>query len=442
MIQAAMSRRGRGHSATRGKVTVLNNIYMRAQKTPDRTAIAYNSNPVSYRDFSRMTGAARRHLATGQLPDSGVAMLAIESRLHFWSVGMALHSLGLSTVALSSLRKIGQLRLPDIQCVVTTDAETRPDLTAFCAAAGWRLLVVPVAALRDGAAPTPPQPPARAGSHILLTSGISLITTCKGRLGHLKQSLPGFVRAGAREVIVVDYDCPERCGDYVSANFPDVKLARLANKPYWNMAEARNSGARIAHGEYLFFVDADIILADNFLGDLAILADEAALLAFTGRDEFGGSCIVRAKTFNEVGGYDEAISGYGFEDKDLYDAVGQLSSNVCAIDFPGITAISHSHELRNAYYKEQNIYFSWLVNFLYSKMKFLVFNHPAEQLDLAFRKGLHEQVEAGFRDALKHEQRIVRIDFRGGEFTHPISESWYQGLEQTGFFRDFGSATE
>ncbi len=36
----------------------------------------------------------------------------------------------------------------------------------------------------------------------------SIITTCKGRLEHLKQTLPAMLAQKDSEVIVVDYSCP------------------------------------------------------------------------------------------------------------------------------------------------------------------------------------------------------------------------------------------
>ena len=42
----------------------------------------------------------------------------------------------------------------------------------------------------------------------------SIITTCKGRLDHLKQSLPTMIDQGAKEVIVVDA-LPETVGGKV-----------------------------------------------------------------------------------------------------------------------------------------------------------------------------------------------------------------------------------
>jgi hypothetical protein len=38
---------------------------------------------------------------------------------------------------------------------------------------------------------------------------LSIVTTCKGRLHHLRRSLPGFLAQPDTQVIVVDYDCPE-----------------------------------------------------------------------------------------------------------------------------------------------------------------------------------------------------------------------------------------
>ncbi len=53
----------------------------------------------------------------------------------------------------------------------------------------------------------------------------SIVTTCKGRLEHLRQSLPIFSRRAA-EVVVVDYDCPQKTRDFVASDFPGGKVVR------------------------------------------------------------------------------------------------------------------------------------------------------------------------------------------------------------------------
>jgi acyl-CoA synthetase (AMP-forming)/AMP-acid ligase II len=156
------------------EMMLIQKIYMHAQNTPEKNAIVYNTTSISYRRLARAITAVRQYLSEQNFPNMGVAVLAVESRLHFWGLGLALRSLGLTTIVAPSLREIDRLRLPDIRCVVTTDAENRPDLVEFCAAMGWRLVVVPVATLPYGAAGTAPQlpdPAVRTGGHILLTSG-------------------------------------------------------------------------------------------------------------------------------------------------------------------------------------------------------------------------------------------------------------------------------
>ena len=70
---------------------------------------------------------------------------------------------------------------------------------------------------------------------------IACVITCKGRLHHLKQTLPLIVAMGTSEVIVVDYGCPDGTGDWVEANFPGVTVVRVDDDPGFSPARSRNS---------------------------------------------------------------------------------------------------------------------------------------------------------------------------------------------------------
>ena len=76
----------------------------------------------------------------------------------------------------------------------------------------------------------------------------SIVTTCKGRLEHLKQSLPRMAAQAGAEVIVVDYDCPDGAGAWVAENFPAVRVVRVADAPLFNARAGaqprRRRGAR------------------------------------------------------------------------------------------------------------------------------------------------------------------------------------------------------
>ena len=72
---------------------------------------------------------------------------------------------------------------------------------------------------------------------------IAFITTCKGRLKHIQQTLPTMVAENPYEIILVDYGCPQGTGDWAESNYPSVKVVRVNDDPGFCAARARNIGA-------------------------------------------------------------------------------------------------------------------------------------------------------------------------------------------------------
>ncbi|HUN46623.1 MAG TPA: galactosyltransferase-related protein, partial [Stellaceae bacterium] len=150
-------------------------------------------------------------------------------------------------------------------------------------------------------------------------TSVAIITTCKGRLGFLKQTLPAMVATGF-PVTVVDYDCPEGTGDFVAANFPGVDVVRVKDKPLFNLAEARNIGAQQTASTALAFIDSDMLLSTRFAETAVNLDFETAFFTASpsGRGDLTGQCLVASQVFQKVGGYDSIMVGWGYEDADLY----------------------------------------------------------------------------------------------------------------------------
>ena len=144
-------------------------IYAHARRTPDRIALVYNGNRMPYGRFAGLIEASRRYLRSRVGESNGVAVLAIGSALDAWIQGLALRSLGLTTVVSETIERVG---LATIACVVATEAEYRADLEAACAAAGLPFVRVP-RGVYAAAAPVPDAPDLAdaSGGHILLTSG-------------------------------------------------------------------------------------------------------------------------------------------------------------------------------------------------------------------------------------------------------------------------------
>jgi glycosyltransferase involved in cell wall biosynthesis len=171
----------------------------------------------------------------------------------------------------------------------------------------------------------------------------SIITVSKGRLEHLRQSLPRALAQPDTEVIVVDYDCPDGTGAAVARDFPAARLVAVTDAPLLNVARARNLGAAAAKGEWLIFLDADILIAPAFTVDLESFLQKGHVLRFgaskgrvTGTN---GSCVLHGEDYAASGGYDEAMECYGGEDDDLYFRLDLLGVKTVRLDLALIDAV-------------------------------------------------------------------------------------------------------
>ena len=97
-----------------------------------------------------------------------------------------------------------------------------------------------------------------------VVSALTAITTCKGRLAHLKETLPTLCAAAGLDVVLVDYDCPEGAGAWAEAAHPDVRVVKVRDRPLFNLSEARNLGAAAADTDWLVFLDADVGVTADF----------------------------------------------------------------------------------------------------------------------------------------------------------------------------------
>lgn len=232
---------------------------------------------------------------------------------------------------------------------------------------------------------------------------ISLITTCKGRLEHLKRSLPTF-QAASEDVVVVDYGCPDGTGDYVEENFPNVTLVREKDVPVFNVSRARNLGARAARGDALFFCDADVLLAQAAKQNLNKINLIGSYATFRRPNDLRGTCLVARSDFERIGGYDEVLVGYSGEDLDLYMRLRHARLSPFYFE-NGIVSefISHDDASRIRY-SQSDKETQFLRGQAYQMAKEIVLRCTLqERLDLKLRRNLMDHVEAGLVDVYSGE---------------------------------------
>jgi glycosyltransferase involved in cell wall biosynthesis len=232
-------------------------------------------------------------------------------------------------------------------------------------------------------------------------SKISFITTCKGRLDHVKVTLPLLVKqAIAEEVIFVDYGCPEGSGKWVEENFPRVKVVYVNNDPGFCAARARNYGAAVAKSKWLCFIDADIIIGIGFISWLKKHLSptkfyRASLINGERDKETWGTCLCERFAFEALGGYDEAYRGWGGEDDDLYYRLKMSDYIESEYPFSFVTAINHHDEKRMFHYQIKEKSTHWFINETYRDVKLSIMRIQGAntQLTLDNRLNLMNQIK-------------------------------------------------
>lgn len=245
---------------------------------------------------------------------------------------------------------------------------------------------------------------------------LSLITSCKGRLDHLRQSLPLMVAAGdSCEVVVVDYDCPEGTAAWVGAHYPQVKLVEVREAPDFNKARALNLGAQAAASPWLMFIDADILLAPGFAARvLPLLGPRRFLRPQPLTTDTWGSFLVHRDDFFAQGGYDEILQGWGCEDDDLYyrlQTYGKCSSG----SFPGslLSALRHDDAMRTRFHAVTDQYLNQRGNALYLHIKYdLMRLAGGMQLDVDALRSIYAEVRRAVAQAAAAGQNGVQVQLR------------------------------
>lgn len=183
---------------------------------------------------------------------------------------------------------------------------------------------------------------------------VSLITTCKGRLHHLKQTINQFLKQQILEIIVIDYGCPNNTYKWCeSLNNNIIKCAVTASiNDEFNISRARNIGARVASGNILFFVDADNILPDQFVANgLTIISERQLDLCCPGIDNLvSGTCFVKSHVWYTMNGYDENMTGWGYDDIDFYNRVEMAGFSYGIWNNNGLKIIQHPDHESTQYY--------------------------------------------------------------------------------------------
>jgi hypothetical protein len=147
---------------------------------------------------------------------------------------------------------------------------------------------------------------------------LSVVVPCMGRLHHLKLTAPNLLAQPEIEYILVDYSCPDRCGDYIREHWPHAKVVSVPGQEFFDRSKARNLGVRAASTPWLAILDADNVVSLDFARRvLTLLSADGRIMLRSGVPQNGGTLVCALAAFQHAGGYDERFEGWGSEDWDL-----------------------------------------------------------------------------------------------------------------------------
>jgi glycosyltransferase involved in cell wall biosynthesis len=202
-------------------------------------------------------------------------------------------------------------------------------------------------------------------------STLCFIIPCMGRLTNLQQTLGSVVAQPDSSVVLVDYSCPEKSGEWVPSAHPEVRVVRETGQTIFNLSRARNLGASVATEEWLCFCDADILFSTSFASTVLPILQPGHYYRPDRLDDLGlwGTFICRRSDFEKVGGFDEVYQGWGETDMDMYDLLhlgGVMPRNFSA---SLLQHLPHSDAERVNFYENKNRWLNCSINRLYRMMK-------------------------------------------------------------------------
>ena len=249
-----------------------------------------------------------------------------------------------------------------------------------------------------------------------MTPALTFVTTCKGRLEFLRKTLPLLAAQPSAACVVVDYDCPDRCGDWVAAHLPQVTVVRIADPGPFNVSRARNAGVAAARTAAICLIDSDVRIASDFVP--TVLAQFDARRYFVADPLTGdtsGTVVCARAAFEFAEGYDEACFGWGGEDFDLYDRLE--FHRIARAGFPArlVAALSHPDATRTLHRGMADMGLSNSVNLLYSHVKLDLMRLSGARLPADYRHRLYAQVrDACLVSASTRSAQRIEIPFSDG----------------------------
>lgn len=207
-----------------------------------------------------------------------------------------------------------------------------------------------------------PSPERLEGSAI---KGIGIVAACRDRQELLKAVVPSWLAiSGIAEIVLVDWSSSPPLAESIEAWADDkrLKTIRVTGEPKWVLTRAYNLAVAVAKSEWIIRLDCDYRIETEFLNahfgntaNTSIYYNPATRRFWSGHWQnarndneihLNGALLVRRGDFLEVGGYDERIQTYGWDDENLFNRLEGVGLMRYKLDYNQLAHTSHGDAIR------------------------------------------------------------------------------------------------
>ncbi|PXF42803.1 hypothetical protein BWQ96_07454 [Gracilariopsis chorda] len=185
--------------------------------------------------------------------------------------------------------------------------------------------------------------------------GISIVACCMNRHGTLQHVLSDWRQVdNVSEIVIVDWssDPPLRpsIADALRSD-SRIRLLRVDSEAAWVLSRAYNLAMRSASFDTIIRTDCDYSLHKHFVSahpmrQRTFYAGNYNAARNENEVHLNGAVFIRRADVLDIGGYDERIQTYGWDDEDLYTRLAQSGLQKQNISYDHISHVPHPDKER------------------------------------------------------------------------------------------------
>lgn len=257
------------------------------------------------------------------------------------------------------------------------------------------------------------------------------------------QALPSWLLLPVDQIIIIDWDSQNvKLEEYLyELNDWRLKLIRVYNQPLFKRSAAWNWGILQAPTDWLLLIDGDVEIIHNLFLDDKLTLDPKCFYhpGFTiNSDGFRlfGTVIVSKEAIVDIGGYNETLKDWGWEDQDVYNRLKKNGIKEVFLNCRSFHHIDHNDDARTENHKGQNIILSRNKN-MYRCMNVKSVKFDIDEIGKVFDMG--KISSPIFTSSQEIETRInpdiIEVILKSEEFEHWVgySNDFFKALKKTKF---------